>query len=175
MPNDLVAPFWSDLNPGASGRVYTTTSTHCARGISRGNVCCAPTCGQCGGSGCQNRPGGRNHCCSGSIRDNAVKCSANGGVAPCVSDGNAFTVEWSDVPYYSGVHGASQQSLAGQQTLYGGQSTAAGYDGGTNHFEVTLYSDGKIKFQYKVTSHDHCRAFGLRCSCSLSNDCAGRT
>ena len=24
-------------------------------------------------------------------------------------------------------------------------------DGGTNHFEVTLFSDGKIKFQYKVS------------------------
>jgi hypothetical protein len=76
-----------------------------------------------------------------------VRCSQNGGAPPCVSDGNAFTVEWSDVPYYSGVHQANPG--AGQQTMFGGQSTSSAYDGGTNHFEVTLFSDGKIKFQYK--------------------------
>ena len=38
------------------------------------------------------------------------------------------------------------RASARRSTLY-----AAGYDGGTNHFEVTLYSDGKIKFQYKVS------------------------
>ena len=163
VPNDVVAPFWSDLNPGASGAVYTTTTAHCARGIANRNVCCASTCGQCGGSGCQNRPGGRNHCCAGAVRDNAVKCSSNGGVPPCVSDGQAFTVEWADIPYYSGIHGATQQNSPGQQTMFGGQSTSSSYGGGTNHFELTLYSDGKIKFQYKV-SRTILADFGLHCS-----------
>ena len=123
VPNDMVAAFWSDLNPSAGGNVYTTTSTHCAHGIANGNICCAATCGQCGGSGCQNRPGGRAHCCSGTVRDSAVRCSQNGGAPPCVSDGNAFTVEWSDVPYYNGVHQANPG--AGQQTMFGGQSTSS--------------------------------------------------
>ena len=33
-------------------------------------------------------------------------------------------------------------------------------DGGTNHFEVTLFSDGKIKFQYKVSRTTIAEAFG---------------
>ncbi len=123
VPNDMVAAFWSDLKQSAGANVYTTTSTHCAHGIANGNICCVATCGHCGGSGCQNRPGGRAHCCSGTVRDSAVRCSQNGGAPPCVSDGNAFTVEWSDVPYYSGVHQANPG--AGQQTMFGGQSTSS--------------------------------------------------
>ena len=146
-PNDMIAPFWADLNPTTGGGIYTATTSHCARGISNGNVCCAATCGQCGGSGCQNRPGGRAACCSGTVRDSAVRCQQNGGNPPCISDGNAFTVEWADVPYYAGGHAVN--APIGQQGMYSNTQTDPNYAGGTNHFELTLYSDGKIKFQYK--------------------------
>ena len=39
----------------------------------------------------------------------------------------------------------------GQQNMFSGQTTDSSYNGGTSHFELTLYSDGKIKFQYKVS------------------------
>ena len=62
----------------------------------------------------------------------------------------------------------------GQQNMFSGQTTDSSYNGGTSHFELTLYSDGKIKFQYKV-SRTIIAEFGLRCSCSLSNERARRT
>merc|ERR1740117_180687 len=38
----------------------------CSSGISnaKGTVCCAKSCGACGGSGCSKRPGGPGKCCS---------------------------------------------------------------------------------------------------------------
>jgi len=38
----------------------------CSSGISnaKGTVCCAKSCGSCGGSGCSKRPGGPDKCCS---------------------------------------------------------------------------------------------------------------
>ena len=139
---DLISAFWSDLNPGTTGRVYTTTTDgSCAHGIAGGTICCAASCGQCGGSGCQARPGGSAMCCSGRIRSSAVFCEDNGGVPPCVSRGQSFTVEWANVPYYSGGHTAAAGS---------GMSTAGSYAGQTLTFELTLHSDGNIKLQYQT-------------------------
>jgi hypothetical protein len=136
VPNDLVAAFWTDLN---GGKVYTRTGDGaCSHGIASGIVCCAASCGSCGGSGCQARPGGSSMCCLGRVRDSKVYCEENGFKPPCVSQGKSFTVEWADVPYYQGAHTASA-----------GSQQQSGFDSGTNHFEVTLFSDGNIKFQYK--------------------------
>jgi hypothetical protein len=67
VPNDMIAPYWTDFDPavgggakGSGGAVYTQHSTGadaCPYGIASGEVCCAATCGACGGSGCQARPG----------------------------------------------------------------------------------------------------------------------
>lgn len=51
-------------------------------GICRGSVCCLATCGQCGGSGCQRRPGGGPGCCMGVIRESGRDCRFVS--APCV-------------------------------------------------------------------------------------------
>lgn len=48
----------------------------CSAGIANGNKCCAASCGSCGGSGCTGRPGGASQCCSGTIRNSGVTCSA---------------------------------------------------------------------------------------------------
>ena len=54
VPNDLVSAFWTDLNLGTTGKVYTRTGDGaCARGVSNGIICCAASCGTCGGSGCE--------------------------------------------------------------------------------------------------------------------------
>ena len=37
----------------------------CSQGIALGDVCCASSCGTCGGSGCGDSPGGSSQCCTG--------------------------------------------------------------------------------------------------------------
>ena len=46
------------------------------------DVCCAKTCGTCGGADCSQLPGGEYNCCVGKIRQSGKIC---GGVqkAPC--------------------------------------------------------------------------------------------
>jgi hypothetical protein len=40
----------------------------CDSGIANGDVCCAKSCGRCGGSGCGELKGGSDKCCSGNIK-----------------------------------------------------------------------------------------------------------
>ena len=65
------------------------------------------------------------------------------------SDGRLLLRTGADVPHYAGSHAMGAQM--GQQNMFSGQTTDSFYNGGTSHFELTLYSDGKIKFQYKVS------------------------
>eukprot|EP00968_Pinguiococcus_pyrenoidosus_P016536 scaffold1606_cov177-Pinguiococcus_pyrenoidosus.AAC.2 len=50
--------------------------TLCADGIEshQGTVCCAASCGLCGGCGCANLPGGSNFCCPSTIAENGIPC-----------------------------------------------------------------------------------------------------
>ena len=50
-------------------------------GINSGNVCCAASCGACGGKGCSKRPGGTSACCTKKIPIQQV-CGL-GQKAPC--------------------------------------------------------------------------------------------
>ena len=50
-------------------------------------VCCAKTCGSCGGGGCTSRPGGTQNCCTGNIKDNGKVCGLDGNKAPCIIPG----------------------------------------------------------------------------------------
>merc|ERR1719167_1335735 len=45
-------------------------------GTNNGKVCCAKSCGTCGGKGCSKRPGGKKNCCTKWIKKNC-------GTAPC--------------------------------------------------------------------------------------------
>merc|ERR1719167_653665 len=45
-------------------------------GTNNGKVCCARSCGTCGGKGCSKRPGGKKNCCTKWIKKNC-------GTAPC--------------------------------------------------------------------------------------------
>eukprot|EP01052_Picozoa_sp_SAG31_P009318 SAG31_NODE_487_length_14980_cov_9.526376_11_plen_209_part_00 len=94
IPNDMIAVYWTDLDPEhQGGSVYTLEqSGGCAYGVASGEICCAASCGTCGGSGCQGRPGGASACCAGQIRDAGVSCADNGGTPPCVSDGGELLV-----------------------------------------------------------------------------------
>lgn len=51
-----------------------------------GYYCCASSCGTCGGSGCGDRDGGAEACCTKDIKAKGAKCEATSGAAPCVMD-----------------------------------------------------------------------------------------
>lgn len=51
-------------------------------GICNSQVCCHLSCGECGGFGCGERPGGAHNCCESVILRSAVKCSS--GTVPCI-------------------------------------------------------------------------------------------
>eukprot|EP00041_Stephanoeca_diplocostata_P032809 m.1062510 g.1062510 ORF g.1062510 m.1062510 type:complete len:503 (-) comp24215_c0_seq18:1654-3162(-) len=54
----------------------TMTSSH------SDDICCSASCGVCGGTGCNDRPGGSDSCCAGSILSANVSCAEHG--PPCV-------------------------------------------------------------------------------------------
>lgn len=53
------------------------------RGICKGQVCCASSCEQCGGNGCELREGGGLSCCIGRILESKRICGQELG-APCI-------------------------------------------------------------------------------------------
>jgi hypothetical protein len=48
----------------------------CAGGVADGNVCCAKSCGTCGGHGCDLRKGGSAACCVGTIKSSSKVCGS---------------------------------------------------------------------------------------------------
>jgi hypothetical protein len=83
-PGQLNGRIWKHLeNWAGQGSIldYLPDPT-CARGIRSGTVCCAPSCGTCGGTGCSSRPGGSQACCTTQISASGRKCSEE--PAPCV-------------------------------------------------------------------------------------------
>ena len=48
-----------------------------------GKVCCAQSCGSCGGRGCGSLPGGSQSCCYGRVRDSTNICDGTTSNAPC--------------------------------------------------------------------------------------------
>lgn len=53
------------------------------KGLCDDRVCCAPSCGVCGGVGCGQRPGGLNNCCMNIIAKTTKVCKSDG-IGPCV-------------------------------------------------------------------------------------------
>lgn len=57
---------------------------NCDLGIIKDNVCCAASCGRCGGTGCSLLPGGSSQCCMNNIISAGYSCQVTG--APCILD-----------------------------------------------------------------------------------------
>ncbi len=70
-----------ELAPGPA----TTTCSNGIPGVPGGGVCCAASCGRCGGFGCGDFPGGSDNCCSSAIHDSGNLCSVTLS-APCIVD-----------------------------------------------------------------------------------------
>lgn len=81
---------WLPLNitstsgSGGSGGSSTDADPRCLHGTKSGVVCCAATCGTCGGTTCAHEPGGPQKCCAGDIQRNNASCNSN--EAPCMLD-----------------------------------------------------------------------------------------
>jgi len=58
----------------------------CADGILNGDACCPAACGQCGGGGCGQAPGGADQCCSGRVSNYAPTCETVSDTACVVPD-----------------------------------------------------------------------------------------
>ena len=50
-------------------KIYSELPCATYRGVlyAKGDVCCAASCGTCGGDGCGSKPGGGSNCCVGEI------------------------------------------------------------------------------------------------------------
>ncbi len=76
---------WNLLNSWAGKAALASTiptkPKTCA-GIVAGSVCCAKSCGVCGGTGCGALPGGSTKCCSGAIKKANKSCAKS--APPCV-------------------------------------------------------------------------------------------
>jgi hypothetical protein len=150
-PNDAIYPFWTDLDMTDGGQIFTkyidgssltgSNTGSCKYGIADGAACCALTCGTCGGTGCEQRPGGEASCCyHGIAADDAVTaagtpvplCRDNLGRGPCKIDESFFVIEWKEVPFCCG----------------------AGAPPGSNTFEVVLYENGAMRFQYQNMAYN---------------------
>ena len=87
-PSQRAGRIWGKLKRWAgNGNLESKTPPGdftCEEGIASANrdVCCASSCGSCGGSGCSSRPGGASACCTGGVKESARSCEVYG--APCV-------------------------------------------------------------------------------------------
>lgn len=82
----------------------------CSTGIAGGTICCAASCGTCGGMGCADKPGGSQACCKNPIIASGVSCAQAG--PPCILDGAS-----------SGGSGSGGSSATGGSGNSGGSSS----------------------------------------------------
>jgi len=61
-------------SPASLPTPVPTPTPYCSGGFINGDVCCAGSCGQCGGTGCSKLPGGVEMCCTGSIKGAGRTC-----------------------------------------------------------------------------------------------------
>ena len=58
--------------------VASASDPTCKTGIEHDTtICCAKSCGRCGGTGCENLPGGPDSCCAGQIKKNGKSCATS--------------------------------------------------------------------------------------------------
>jgi heparanase 1 len=62
--------------------VALSADPQCQKGIKLKSVCCAKSCGVCGGSGCGAHPGGSSACCGGNIEHADQSCDTHD--PPCM-------------------------------------------------------------------------------------------
>lgn len=108
----------------------------CERGIKNNanTVCCLASCGFCGGTACEDNPGGEEACCAGVIGSSGVSCSEN--EAPCSLDGDQMQ------PGTGGSDGT------GGATSTGGASGTGGNDPGKCTLDTPV--DGLPSYEFTM-------------------------
>lgn len=88
--SELIANYSQWVSVEVSGADPAQSDPTCKTGILGGKsgspVCCAAACGTCGGTGCNNLPGGSAACCGGTIASANRTCTQH--LPPCVPDRN---------------------------------------------------------------------------------------
>jgi hypothetical protein len=152
-PNDMIAPYWTDLDMSKGGKIWTKSfkKNHlggvdggaCQYGIANGGACCDSQCGTCGGKGCEALPGGEAKCCTHAITgqklNNGQKlkvptCRHTNGQGPCRIDEDFFVIQWDSMPNFCDPKDAK----------------LAPCSAATSTFQVVLFNSGAIKFQYHL-------------------------
>ncbi|HYJ08976.1 MAG TPA: serine protease [Polyangiaceae bacterium] len=115
---------------------FRTADQACNTGIASDNVCCEAACGSCGGSDCSGRPGGKEACCAGTIRNAGVSCTESG--PPCVL---------SDPQCVSGIleGGVCCDDACG---ACGGEGCSGRPGGSANCCAVTIEAEGRSCAEY---------------------------
>ena len=75
-------------------------------GIVNGIACCDQSCGQCGGAGCYNLPGGASKCCHGTISDSGIICQTTSDTG-CIIPGKFIFLPYEALVYvdiYQGIY-----------------------------------------------------------------------
>lgn len=87
-PSQLFDGYGYPSNPMCAPPAPSAYPGWCSFGILHqdGKVCCDAKCGQCGGSGCGNLPGGSSRCCTGKVAKLGRPCADGSDVACVVPD-----------------------------------------------------------------------------------------
>jgi hypothetical protein len=80
-PEQRAGRIWNELEAWA-GETELFPDPSCDRGDEKDGVCCADSCGACGGSGCGRRNGASDSCCIGVIQASNRSCLEYG--PPCL-------------------------------------------------------------------------------------------
>ena len=75
-------------HPGPAAQCAAAGGILNPKGGKHANICCAKSCGSCGGSHCGDKPGGSHDCCSNQIEEDGRKCATM--PAPCLTNAAAF-------------------------------------------------------------------------------------
>lgn len=78
--------YWWPCNAPPQGHTSISSDPMCKTGIPHSGICCLAKCGVCGGSGCADRPGGKDGCCLGTIASKNISCDNS--APPCIIDMN---------------------------------------------------------------------------------------
>lgn len=115
----------------------------CSNGIKSSDktICCPSYCQTCGGTGCQNRPGGSYNCCSGTIQSYKKSCATNS--APCMMSTTTTTVP-SDPTCANGIKNSENTACCTKTCgACGGSTCANRYGGATNCCTTTITTANK--------------------------------
>lgn len=125
--------------------------SYCRSGVRSGNVCCAVSCGSCGGSGCSGRPGGGSSCCTSSISRECANFDDAACLVPSsVEAASDVDAEIESVPAGSAPPTAVSPNLAVATSLDGPWELTGGGGSSCNNPGAHFFPNGTVLLVCKV-------------------------